>query len=342
MENIEKNEAAEPSEPTEKKSARRFEKLRLAPNFSLWGLIKFGLGALVFSWCAVNWHADVPIEQLEAKYFFEDSRWVEIDGQKVHCRVSGKGPETVVLLHGNGSSLHSWASWTGILKAEYRVVSVDLPGFGLTGPSADGSYSIYAQAAFLEKFLLALDIKTCALVGSSMGGGLAWFYAAENPEKVKKLVLIDATGLGLDRPTPLSAFLAKTPILNQIVQKITPKSLFRNQLEEVFSNDALVTDSIIDRHFELFLRTGNRKAFCDRARVSENRPPEDFLKKVRCPTLILWGAEDVWIPTEHAYRFHKEIRRAALKIYSGVGHVPHEEAPEQTAGDVRLFFQGKF
>lgn len=320
--------------------ARRFPRLKIAPTFSLWGLLKFGFLALFGFWLFANYHADRPVETLKSAWTFPDSKWIEVDGINVHYRVSGQG-EPLLLLHGSGSSLHTWAGWTRSLSVDYQVISLDLPGFGLTGPSARGSYSAYAYVGFLKKFLDAIELKNFFLAGNSMGGQIAWFFAADHPERVKKLVLIDASGYPKDAAHPFSNWLARTPFLSEVVQKITPKSIFRNELEDVFANDSLVTDSLVNRHFELMLRTGNRKAFCDRARVSDNRPPVEFIKKVAVPTLILWGAEDTWIPTDHAYQFHKDIRKSILQIYEGIGHAPQEEAPELTANDVRLFFQGK-
>ena len=123
---------------------------------------------------------------------------------------------------------------------------------------------------------------------------------------------------------------------------VTPKSFIEIMLDEVYADDALVTDSLIQRHYELLLRSGNRKAFTDRASVSDNRPPADVVEKITNPTLILWGAEDTRISPEHAYDFHRRIRGAFLKIYRNTGHWPQEENPVQTVHDVRAFLEGKF
>ena len=130
--------------------------------------------------------------------------------------------------------------------------------------------------------------------------------------------------------------------MNRALWKITPRAFIEIMLEDVYADDALVTDSLIQRHFDLLLRAGNRKAFSDRASVSDNRPPAEVVEKINVPTLILWGAEDTRISPENAYKFHHTIRGAALKIYRNTGHWPQEENPVQTAGDVRAFLEGKF
>jgi pimeloyl-ACP methyl ester carboxylesterase len=117
----------------------------------------------------------------------------------------------------------------------------------------------------------------------------------------------------------------------------------RIYLEEVFADDAMVTDSLVDRHFKLLLRSGNRKAFTDRASVRDNRPPvAELIKKITAPTLILWGAEDTRISPEYAYEFHQRIKSSDLRIYPNTGHWPQEENAQKTAEDVRAFLEGRF
>jgi pimeloyl-ACP methyl ester carboxylesterase len=113
-------------------------------------------------------------------------------------------------------------------------------------------------------------------------------------------------------------------------------------LEDVYADDALITDTLVQRHFNLLLRAGNRKAFTDRAQVSDNKPPVDIIEKITAPTLILWGAEDARISPEYAYEFHRRIHGALLKIYQNTGHWPQEENPGQTVEDVMAFLEGKF
>ncbi len=331
----------ENTDTAQKTPARRRIRLPMPPNFNLWGIIRFGLFALGTGWCIANFHADIPAETLFEKYKFADSKTVDIDGTMVHFRKSGQGQKTILMLHSDAGSLQTWAKWTPILAADHRVVSLDLPGFGLTGPNMRGSYSTFAYLVFLEKFMDSLGLKNVQLVGNGLGGQIAAFYAADHPEMVEKLVLIDAFGYPNDRPRSLGSWLVQLPILGEIAEKITPKSLFRARLEGLWANDEAVSDSIVDREFDLFLRAGNRAAWADRIRVADNHPPTEQMKKIAVPTLILWGAEDTQVPTGHAYLFHKDIRKSILRIYNGVGHLPQEEIPDQSARDVLLFFLGK-
>ncbi|MEO6759977.1 MAG: alpha/beta hydrolase [Saprospiraceae bacterium] len=302
--------------------------------------LRWAIYLLLLNWIYQNWHQDLPVEALNQRYLLPDSRFVEVDGMPVHYRVSGQG-ESILLLHDANSSLQTWAMWTAQLSPKYQVISVDLPGFGLTGPHPRGSYSAFMYANFLEQLVKQLNLTTFDLVGNGLGAQVAWFYAAEYPTRLRKLVLLDAPGFEPKSSGAIS-LLARTPVLNRAIWNITPKAFIRLMLQDIYADDGLVTDSLVQRHFELLLRPGNRKAFTDRAAVSDNRPPVDIIEKITAPTLILWGAEDTRISPEYAYEFHRRIHGAFLRIYQNTGHWPQEENPVQTAQDVQAFLEGKF
>lgn len=303
-------------------------------------MVRWGTGGLLLLLTVVHWHNDIPVHELALRYGFPDSRFVEVDGMTVHYRVTGKG-EPLVLLHDANSSLHTWMEWTDSLSHRYQVISVDLPGFGLTGPHPQGSYSTFMYANFFDQFVREVNLRRFHLAGNGLGAQIAWFYATEHPERLRKLILIDAPGFENKSSSALQ-MLARTPVLNRALWRITPKFFVRFMLEDVYADDAKVTDALLLRYYELLLRPGNRKAFTDRAQVSENRPPADLIEKITTPTLILWGAEDTRISPEYAYEFHKKIRRALLKIYQNTGHWPQEENGGQSALDVQAFLEGRF
>jgi pimeloyl-ACP methyl ester carboxylesterase len=307
---------------------------------SLFRLIRWGIFIALAVWLFRNWHDDIPVQELTPRYTFPDSRFLQVDGLDVHCRITGKG-EPVLLLHNAQSSLHTWAGWTDSLSRKYRVISVDLPGFGLTGPHPRGSYSAFAYASFLDSLVAKLDLKKFHLAGNGLGAQIAWFYAADHPERLNRLILLDAPGFE-PKPTNWIMRFAQVPVLNRVMLKITPRSFIEIMLKDVYADDALVSDSLVQNHFELLLRNGNRKAFIDRASVSENRPPVDIISKITTPTLILWGAEDTRLSPEFAYEFHRRIRGAFLRIYQNTGHWPQEENAAQTVQDVQAFLEGKF
>ncbi len=303
-------------------------------------LIRWAFFLLAAFWVYQNWWDDIPLRELNARYTFPDSKFIYVDNMDVHCRITGKGTP-ILLLHDAQSSLHTWAGWTEALSDKYQVISVDLPGFGLTGPHPRGSYSAFMYAGFIDSLVATLGLKKFHLAGNGLGAQIAWFYAADHPTRLDKLILLDPPGFE-PKSTPWVIWLARTPVLNGIMRTITPRSFIKIMLQDIYADDAQVTDSLVQRHFDLLRRPGNRKAFIDRASVSDNRPPVDIIERINTPTLILWGAEDTRISPEYAYEFHRRIHGSFLRIYQNTGHWPQEENPEGTVEDVQAFLEGKF
>lgn len=292
------------------------------------------LGAAV----VFNYHPDISVDRLKEKYTYPDSRFVEVEGMQVHYRMTGQGP-IILLLHGTGSSLHTWDTWTQQLQDSFTVVSLDLPAFGLTGPFPDRDYRITHYSHFLDQFTTAIQVDSFALGGNSLGGLIAWKFTLDYPEKITQLLLLDAAGI--PKPTrgetPLAFRLAKSPMLAAIMQKVTPKSLFKKSLDEVYGDPSKVSPALLQRYFELFRRPGNRQAYVDRINQKETPINPALLSKINNPTLILWGEKDAWIPVANAKTFSDLLPNDSLIIYPGVGHLPMEEIPERSARDVRNF-----
>lgn len=273
------------------------------------------------------YYADIPFETLKQKYANEFSKFVEIDQMQVHYRDEGQG-EVIVLIHGTGASLHTWDEWTETLKQFYRVVRLDLPAFGLTGANSNGDYSIKNYTSFIQKFLKTINIDSCYMVGNSLGGNIAWNYAVDYPEDIKKLILVDASGLPTGKSQPWIFKLAKTPVLNSIVLYFTPKIIIKKNLEQVYEDDLKITEGLVNRYHEMSLREGNRKAFIDRAKTDFNLTDSNNinrLPKVTSPTLIIWGDKDSWIPLENGKQMDNLIPNSELVVIKNSGHVPMEE-----------------
>jgi len=174
--------------------------------------------------------------------------------------------QPLVLLHGTASSLHTWDGWTKELSDQYQVISLDLPGFGLTGKHFANDYSIKAYTDFLDVFLDKLGVTQINLVGNSLGGHIAWQYALDHKNRVKKLILLNASGFSKEDSEVTLAFqLANIPVVNKLMLRLTPKSLVESSLEEVYHNDEKITDQLVNRVHSLQLRRGNRQAFIDKS-----------------------------------------------------------------------------
>lgn len=270
------------------------------------------------------------------KYTNKYSRFVVVDDTLIHYRDQGEG-EPILLLHGAFSSLHTFEEWNNILTNRgYRVLRLDLPGFGLTGSRSDHRYSMEVYVETIRQFLQTMDVKKCVIAGNSLGGWLSWEFALKYPAMVRKLVLIASAGYIDDRSIPLPFKMAKTPFINKVIKYVVKRNVLEQFVRQVYGDQSKITEELIERYYELFSREGNPEAFLA---ICNTKPKDNTnkLKKIKAPTLILWGEKDEWIPIEYAYRFDIQIPNSDLIIYEGVGHIPMEELPHETAQDLISF-----
>ncbi len=291
------------------------------------------LGALVWRFGA----RDIPVEAL-ADLAPPPSKFVDLAGLHVHYRDEGSGP-AVLLLHGTGDSLHTWEPWVAGLRDRYRVVTLDLPGFGLTGPRADQDYSISAYVDFLSLFADRIKLEKFALGGNSFGGELAWTFAARHPERLTALLLLDAAGYPI--PNPALVFrLARQPALSWLLAQLDPAMMVKKTLHDAFGDPSKVTPEMVDRYRRLALRAGNRDAFVARVKSAWHLH-DDEVTKVTTPTLILWGSVDRLIPVANADLFMRDIPGARKIVYDGVGHAPQAEIPARSLADAAAFLDAR-
>lgn len=272
---------------------------------------------------------DISVSDLKSKYANQYSKFIEIDGIKVHYRDQGKG-ETIILLHGTGASLHTWDKWTEKLKNNYRVIRLDLPAYGLTGPHPENKYSISEYSEFLNSFINELKLKDFILSGNSLGGSISWYYASVYPEKVKLLSLLSPGGFSNKKnDSPLVIKLARAPVINTLLRYVTPRFFIKNTLKEVYHDQSKLTDNKIDTYRDMILRENNRESFIIRSLLK----PKDHtnrLKLISAPTQIIWGNQDAWIPVSNAEFFESKIQNIRIDIMDETGHIPMEERPQES------------
>ena len=288
-------------------------------------------------------YRDISVDELKVDYSNKYSKFINVDDLQVHYRIEGEGAP-IVLIHGTASSLHTWDAWTAELKKTNKVIRMDLPAFGLTGPNASADYSIKSYTNFLHKFLTRIKIDSFYLAGNSLGGNIAWNYTAEHPNKVKKLILVDASGLPTNKPQPAVFKLAKTPLLSDLFLYITPKFFIKKNIREVYADDTKITDELITRYHKMALRDGNRQAFIDRARMDfklGSKANLDKLKSIETPTLLIWGAKDNWIPLDNGKRMDSVLQNSKLVVIENSGHVPMEENPKESLVTLKSFLSNE-
>lgn len=305
-----------------------------------WSALLFGVGVAVAVWA--TWEPDRQLGSLVARWAKPPSTFVELDGMQVHVRDTGPrdDPTPIVLLHGMSSSLHTFEGWQTGLQDKHRVISMDLPGFGLTGPSPQGDYRIDAYTRFVLRLLDNLGVKRVVLGGNALGGEVAWQTAVLAPERVSKLVLIDADGY---EPSVLSmpmAFqMASMRGMRWVSERVLPKALVASSVRSVFGDPSKATKERVDRYFELNLRVGNRRALFQRMDQAQFGAYASVVRRVKQPTLVMWGEKDEMITPDHGAFFCRDIPKCKLVSFPLLGHLPQEEDPAGTLSVLKAFLK---
>lgn len=288
---------------------------------------------------------DIPKNILVTKYSNEHSKFMPLMGMNLHYRDEGNALDTIplVLIHGTSSSLHTWEKVVSILNTtsygNKRVITLDMPAFGLTGPNPENKYDYENYNAVIDSLLIKLKVNHCMIGGNSLGGGIAWHFAVAHPNKVNKLILIDASGYPKKNEKGSLGFkIAQIPVINNLLLYITPKSLIQKSIEGVYFNKSLIQEATITRYHELLLCEGNRSAALSLFKHPFVQNTE-WIKTIKTPTLILWGREDGLISVENTKLFNQDIQNSKVVVLDNVGHVPNEEAPQAVAEAIYAFIK---
>lgn len=303
-------------------------------------LVLRGLGVLallgVSALAVALWaYRDIPAAELEARYAGPDSRFITIDGVRIHYRDEGTGP-AVVLLHANFSNLIDWDPWVDALKDRYRVVRFDMTSHGLTGPDPTGDYTQQRTVLLTERFIDALGLDKFTLGGTSMGGTVAIHYTAAHPERVERLILLSPGSLeGRERKRRGSV-----PKVGYVLKYILPRALPQAMLRSGFGDPTRLPDSLVDRWYDMWMREGQREAQLDRLSQYQAGDIEGLIRSLRVPVLLLWGEANSTAVFEQSVEFRQLLENVpVLKFisYPGVGHMAVEEAGPAIGKDVRAW-----
>lgn len=281
----------------------------------------------------------VSKQKAKADLALPTSHFYQWRGAEIHYTDEGKGIP-VLLIHGFGGSFRKFQKINDSLKTEYRVLRVDLPGYGLSDqpPVNEHTDFIELYKSFLSEFVQHLQLDSVYVVGSSMGGMMAWGMAEQNPELVKKLVLLDPAGYDLEKVAKGVAGFLTSATGKLLFKKGMPLQMSRNGEKKSFANPDKASEADIVANNELWNREGNIQAAF--AMVSSGQfPDSNLIKNVQSPTLIVWGKQDKVIPLEHAEKFHRDIANSRLVLYDSCGHVPMLEVPELLAPEIKRFFK---
>lgn len=269
----------------------------------------------------------------------EFSKFADIGGVRVHYQEKGTGTP-LILIHGYSSSVYTWKDQFDALSKKYRVIAIDLKGFGFTS-KPDGDYSRRAQGELVSSLLDYLKIEKAWLVGNSMGGETALNVAVNHPEKVLGLVLIDSAGIQVQGRTSLAPAYLQIPVVGRLLTAValTSDTLVRQGLQKSYFDDSRITDDRVAYYYQPLKTRGGQLA-ATRARTQfGDFPIEDKVNSINVPTLIIWGDHDELIPLEAGKKLNSLIRGSKLVVFENCGHVPQEEMPDRVTAEITNFIQ---
>lgn len=297
-----------------------------------------GLAALATIAFGVLLYApDKPRAELEVAY---PADYLTVDGVRLRLRDTGpRDTPAVILLHGFGASLDTWEPWAQALSARFRVIRFDLPGFGLTGADPTGDYSDARAVQILLDLMDQLGVDRAGIVGNSLGGRIAWTFAALHPDRVSRLVLVSPDGFA----SPGFAYgkAPDIPLMMRALPYVAPRSMLKANLAAAYARPEALSELAVTRYRDMMLAPGVRDAILARMGQTILRDPSPTLSGIDTPTLLLWGEMDAMIPITNAADYLRLMPDAALVRLPNSGHLPFEEDPVGSLPPVERFLSGE-
>ena len=282
--------------------------------------------------------ADVSFDEARTSIpHSEFSHRASIDGVNLHYQEKGNGTP-LILIHGFTSSTYSWKDVFEPLSKNFRVIAIDLKGFGFSD-KPDGDYTRRAQSVLVTHLLDQLKIEKAWFCGNSMGGEVALNIALQIPGRVAGLILIDSAGVEVKGGGSLAPGYLLVPGVGRMLMALalTSDKLIREGLLKSFYDDAKVTaERVAYYHQPLKTRGGQLAALRARTQVGEF-PVEPMLGSITAPTLLMWGVEDELIPVEAGRKMTALIKNSQLITFEKCGHLPQEEMPERVVSEIIKF-----
>lgn len=294
------------------------------------------IGALLA--CTHHAARDLPPKEVEARYKAPTSRFITVDGVRIHYQDEGSGP-AVVLIHEAHASLRTWEPWARELRDRYRVIRFDLTGHGLTGPDRTGDYTLARTLQLLDGFVNQLNLQRFALGGSSLGGAIAVHYAARYPQRVDRLILVNAESIRPSVANPGLPFDSAQTF--ELFSAVAPRLTAYAMLSDGFADASRIPETLVEEWSSLWRREGNRPGEGERLRQFSVGDLESQLQAIEAPVLVMWGDQgsetEVEREKERIHQLLKNAHSVRISVLRGVGRFAIQEDPETTAREARDF-----
>jgi len=296
-----------------------------------------GLGTAILAIVMYGlWTPDLERAELEKRYVASSPQMLDVDGLQVHYKETGpQAAPALLLMHGFGSSLQAWDDWSLKLEQKYRVIRLDLPGFGLTGASPANDYSEEKDLAILTHFADKLGLEKFSIIGHSMGGKMAWTLAASQPERVQALVLMAPDGFPEAKDIGTKPY--EVPAVTGLIKYFLPKYLVRKSIEPAFAEADALSDARVNRYYDMLRAPGVRATILERSNQTIYTDPVPRLKAIKAPTLLIWGEQDQMIPSTNAKSYASVLSNSTTVLVPKLGHLLQEEQPEKGLTAVMQF-----
>lgn len=308
---------------------------------------------------AIFYRSDLTREDLADPYLNDESQFFTLsNGAEMHYRDEGTSEkQALVLIHGGFGSLHNWEGWIEPLKNDFRLISMDLLGHGLTGSSPENIYTRISQRDAIHELLQHLGIQKYIVAGNSFGGGIALEMALAYPEQVTGLILIDTEGIpngengydasmfsNADAISPDQPEYSQLSWLEKVGSKFISPIAVRKVLEGLVADEELLTDDFVYHYARILRYEGNREAqllmFRQGLDLVQKNGPLDLLPRlseIQCPTLVLHGREDQVVPLTVAEKITQHLPHSSLTTIDQAGHMPMIEKPTESAQAIKLW-----
>lgn len=278
-------------------------------------------------------------EEVKALHTLPSSHFIQWRNAEIHYTDEGSGVP-ILMIHGYGGSIRNFDSITTLLKKDFRVIRVDLPGFGMSdfpSEAVEGKALVQTYKDFMKFFIDSIHVDSLYVVGNSLGGWMTWEMALADTQRVKKIVLLNSAGYDLDKIIADLMPASRIKTTRWIAKRGMPLFVSKRGVYRCWYDPSKSKLSSVIEANHFMNREGNIENFL-RLAESGQRPDTSMIKNIKCPALVIWGDDDKIIPFSHAYKFKRDISVNETIVYKNCGHIPQIEMPDQTVADMRKFF----